>query len=146
MKAVQEWNSGPCFDEKACQNSLAKFLRNRFPDSTFRPEYAVGEGRADIFVEFKTKLGPGAKVIIEIKYNLKDRNEYLRLLGQLQEYIFVSEAEVVVVLCGETKGEWESRVRTHLEKLTQHRFFKRALVVSRAVTARGKSGRFLAAG
>jgi hypothetical protein len=145
VKAVEAWNPGQCFEEKSCQVSLRKYLQNAYPESTFEKEYEVGEGRADIYVEFKTRWGPGAKVIIELKYNLKDRSEYLRLLGQLQEYIFVSEAELVVVLCGETKGEWEKRVRTHLEKLASHRFFKRVFVVSKAVTARAKDGRFLPA-
>src|SRR5688572_9345206 len=92
VAAVEGWSAGPCHSEFRCQASLLRHLRAKFPRSTFSPEYEIGGGRADIYAELRTIFGPGAKVIIELKYNLTDRSEYLRLLGQLQEYVGVSTA------------------------------------------------------
>ena len=145
VEAVKGWCPGPCLSEARCQASLLRYLQMRFPRSTFSLEYPIGDGRADIFAEFRTRLGPGAKVIVELKYNLNDRNEYLRLLGQLQEYVGMSTAEVVVVLCGETRSEWAEQILARLTKLVESRWFYKAFVITKPISARGTNGRFLPA-
>lgn len=143
--AVKEWQPGPCLSEARCKASLAKSLQRRFVRSTFRLEHPVGEGRADIFAELRTRWSKGAAVIIELKYNLTDRSEYLRLKGQLDEYVGNSSAEIVVVLCGSTKPEWVEKIRAYLDKLVADRFFYKARVAPKSITVRGKDGRFLPA-
>lgn len=145
VQAVKEWEPGSCFSEARCQASLLRYLRKKFPSSTFLPEHPVGKGRADIYAEFRTWLGPGAKVIIELKYDLQDRNEYLRLLGQLQEYVGMSQAEVVVVLCGETRENWATIILARLSELVSSRWFYKAFVTTKALSGRSKDGRFLPA-
>lgn len=145
VEAVKGWSPGPCFSEARCQVSLLRYLQAKFPRSIFSIEHRIGDGRADIYAELRTRLGPGAKVIIELKYNLSDRNEYLRLLGQLQEYVGMSTAEVVVVLCGETKREWADQILARLSKLVESRWFYKAFVITKSISARGTNGRFLPA-
>lgn len=145
VEAVKNWSPGPCFSESRCQAALLKYLQAKFPRSTFRTEYAIGDGRADIYVEFRTRLGAGAKVIIELKFNLSDRSEYLRLLGQIQEYVGMSTAEVVVVLCGDTKAGWAEQIQSRLSTLVEGRWFYKAFVMTKPISARGQNGRFLPA-
>jgi hypothetical protein len=143
--AIEEWPPGPCLSEARCQGSLANWLQRRFVHSTFHLEHPVGEGRADIFAELRTRWCKGADVIIELKYNLTDRSEYLRLKGQLDEYVGNSSAEIVVVLCGSTKPEWVTKIRAYLDKLVAERFFYKARVVTKSIIVRGRDGRFLPA-
>lgn len=143
--AVNEWQPGPCLSEARCQASLVNWLRQQFAHSIFRLEHPVGEGRADIFAELSTRWFKGADVIVELKYDLTDRSEYLRLKGQLDEYVGNSSAEIVVVLCGSTRPEWVQKVRVYLDKLVAHRFFFKARVVTKQIAVRAKDGRFVPA-
>lgn len=143
--AVKEWQPGPCLSEARCQASMLKCLQQKFVHSTFCIEHPVGEGRADIFAKLATRWSKGADVIVELKYNLTDRSEYLRLKGQLDEYVGNSPAEIVVVLCGDTRPEWIAKVRMYLAKLVADRLFYKALVVTKPIVIRGKNGRFVPA-
>lgn len=142
VDAIDRWRPGPFFTEQRYQASLARFLQGEYPRSRFLLEHAVGRGRADIFACMcgRTK---GANVIIELKYELLARNEYLRLVGQLHEYVDSSSAEIVVVLCGATKQEWRSQLQSHLNKLVADRWFYKAFVVAKAIKHRDRDGRFL---
>jgi hypothetical protein len=145
VQAVQAWQPGPCLSEARCQASLCAFLQKQFARSTFLVEHPVGEGRADIYAQLRTFLGKGADVVVELKYDLMDRSEYLRLKEQIDEYIGNSSAEIVVLLCGKTKPEWVEKIRQYLAKLVSDRWFYRAYVVTKPITVRGKDGRFLPA-
>ena len=145
VQAAQAWQPGPCLSEARCQASLCTFLQQRFERSTFLVEHPVGEERADIFAQLRSSVGRGADVIVELKYNLLDRNEYLRLKGQIDEYVGNSSAEIVVLLCGETKPEWVENLKEYLAKLVCNRWFYKAIVDTKPITVRGKNGRFLPA-
>lgn len=84
-------------DEFANEESLYAFLDAAFPKFVVHRQYAFAKTRADLLIDFE---GSG-KVVVEVKANLTDRNEYHRLVGQVYAYLTEWNAHVVLVLCGE---------------------------------------------
>jgi len=95
--ALAEWKPGRLPSEKSYEDSAYAYLNKSFARDKFERQYARGKTRADIYVSFKD----GATVAIELKYAIKDRAEYHRLLGQIYEYVSEWSVEVLVVLCGD---------------------------------------------
>lgn len=81
------------------EKEIYDFCHKEAPEENFHRQYTIGKSRADLFVKFKD----GAKVAIEVKSNLTDRNDYHRLVGQIYEYLTECEVEVVLVVVG--KGD-----------------------------------------
>jgi hypothetical protein len=105
-------------------------------------EHPLGRSRADVFIDFEDWTGFGAKVVVELKYNLTTVNEYHRLVGQIADYVGVSE--VIIVLCGKTDQKLADSVVEHLGTLTSNkRFFGKGHVVQKPFRARGPNGRFV---
>ena len=94
---VKKWQpSNPGLTEAEYEKELYEFLHKEAPKETFHRQYSIGKSKADIYVHIRH----GAKVVIELKKDLTDRNEYHRLIGQVYEYLTECEVEVVVVACG----------------------------------------------
>jgi hypothetical protein len=113
--AVEEWQA-KCSTEEEYEDSLARHLNGKFGKPIFHRQYFVGKSRADIFVQFQG----GAAVAIEVKCNLVDRLEYLRLIGQIYEYLNVSDVELVIVLCGENDPSIEKLIRDAVSFFNEH--------------------------
>jgi hypothetical protein len=142
-KAIEWGDPGTCFSEVRCRDSLLRHLREAFPKRKFEPEFRLGRGRADIFVDLKDWTGFGAKVVIELKYNLRTNAEYHRLVGQIGDYVGVGKAEILVVLCGKTDPSLAALVVERLRTFTENKVFWKAHVVVKPFTARGADGRFV---
>jgi hypothetical protein len=91
------WTPVPGGDEFANEESLHEFLDRAFDKFVVHRQYSFAKTRADLVIDFE---GSG-KVVVEVKANLTDRNEYHRLIGQAYAYLTEWNAHVVVVLCGE---------------------------------------------
>jgi hypothetical protein len=141
-KAVEGWSPGPCFSERKYRDSILKHLQKTYPKSRFQVEFRTGKGRADIFVDFEDRTGFGAKVLIELKYNLKTVNECNRLIGQLAHYVDLGE--VIVVLCGETRTDLTTSVGKSLQAFCDQKFYRKGRIVLKPFTARARNGRFTA--
>ena len=143
VQAISDWNPGISFSEATCHRALAQHLRIKFPRKAVLVEHPIGRGRADIFIDFKDWTGFGAKVVVELKYDLQTLNEYHRLVGQLGDYVGIADADVLVVLCGKTKAELASLVLQRVRDLTATKIFRKGAVIVKPFTARGTSGRFI---
>jgi hypothetical protein len=143
LRAVKEWKPGPCFNEKQCKLSLYRHLKGlkSLKTKTFHLEHPVGTGFADIFVDLDDSSDFGAKVAIELKYNLKSKPDCDRLVGQIGHYVDVGE--VVVVLCGETSMAQAAIVAKRIEDFKASKLFRKGHVIIKPVTPRTKEGRFL---
>jgi hypothetical protein len=140
-RVVESWAPGPeCFSEARYRESLLKHLKEAFPKKRFHAEFKMGNGRADIFVDFEDWTGFGAKVLIELKCNLTTQNACNRLIGQLAHY--VNFGEVIVVLCGETKPAFVAVVTKSLAAFRDQKGSLKGHVLQKPFAARAKSGRF----
>jgi hypothetical protein len=142
VRAIKGWDPGTAFSERRCRDSLAAHLRKEFPRAKVSVEHCMGRGRADIFIDLEDWTGFGAKVVVELKYDLTMVNEYRRLVGQIADYAGVSG--VIVVLCGRTDLTLADAIVQHLATHTSKRFFGKGHVVQKPFRARGPNGRFLA--
>ena len=98
--ALKKWKPAKKFkSEKACETDIYNYLHEAFPDENFQRQYAKGKTRADIYV----KIGGKIPVVVEVKYALKKRDEYHRLIGQVYEYLTEWKAKVIIVLCGSSE-------------------------------------------
>lgn len=142
--ATKKWVTGPFLSEAQCRDSLAKHLQDCFPRFKVEVEFRVGMQIADIFIDFKNSFGDGARVVVELKYDLQEMNECNRLVGQIGGYVD-SGADVVVLLCGETKPELVDCVVKRLATFANEKFLRKGRVLMAPLTIRGPDGRFVAA-
>ncbi|HVV51138.1 MAG TPA: hypothetical protein VHO06_15830 [Polyangia bacterium] len=143
VKAVVAWVPGALFSERRYRDSLLKHLQATFPKNKFHIEFKTGKGKADIFVDFEDRTGFGAKVAIELKYQLKTANECNRLIGQIANY--VDCGEVLVVLCDETKQELADAVAKSLQAFCDQKFYRKGRVILKPFAGRAKNGQFTSA-
>jgi hypothetical protein len=144
VSAVRTWVTGPYLSEAQCRDSLARHLQTCFPKHRVEVEFRVGMQIADIFIDFEDAFGDGTRVAVELKYDLQEMNECNRLIGQIGGYV-ESGADVVVLLCGETKQDLARCVAKRLTTFTAEKFFRKGCVLTVPLTIRGPDGRFLAA-
>jgi hypothetical protein len=137
-RAVVTWTPAPCFSERKYRDSLLRHLQATFPANRFHAEFKTGKGRADIFVDFEDR---GAKVLIELKYNLQTMNECNRLIGQIGHYVDLGE--VLAVLCGDTKPELAACVAKRLQTFCGEKFYRKGRVILKPPAARARDGRFV---
>jgi hypothetical protein len=105
-KLIAKWNIEDCKSEKDFENSLYKSLHKELSDVQITKQYAVGRVKADILV--------GEDIIIELKLNLSKRDQFQRLIGQLEEYK-KWKGRVILLLIGET----EPNFRKQLKKMSK---------------------------
>src|ERR1041385_8471365 len=103
-KLIEKWKYLDCKKEKDYENSLYKFLHLQLPDIQITKQFAEGRVKADLKIS--------DDIIVELKVNLNKRDQFQRLLGQLQEYK-AWKGKTVLVLIGET----EPNMRKELEKI-----------------------------
>ncbi len=92
-KLIERWEPENCKNEKDYEKSLYEYLHEKLPETQVTKQYAKGRFKADLMVD--------EKIIIELKNNLKVKNNYQRLLGQLSEYKDW-KGPVIILLCGES--------------------------------------------
>lgn len=122
-EALRTWTLVGATSEKDCESSLYDWLHKKFEKELFERQFWNAKTRADIFVKFDR----GAAVAIEVKWNLVDRGEMHRLIGQTFDYLASWNAEVVLVLCGSNDPALVKLVRRAAEKL--HASFDRKVRV-----------------
>jgi hypothetical protein len=105
-KLVTKWNPSDCKSEKDYENSLYRFLHQELSDVQITKQYAVGRVKADLLI--------GEKTIVELKLNLTKRDQFQRLVGQLEEYK-EWKGRVILILIGDT----EPNFRKQLKKISE---------------------------
>jgi len=98
-----EWNPAKLSSELKYRDSLAAFLRESAPDARVEVEYRHEGTTVDVYFKKEGFLG-AAQIFIELKYNLRQKGEYDRLVGQLEQ-INPKKRRVIVVLCGDQHNE-----------------------------------------
>ncbi len=106
-KLVGKWNTSGCTTEKDYENSLYNFLHEQLPDTQITKQYAVGRVKADLRI--------GEKMIVELKLNLKKRDRFQRLVGQLEEYK-EWKGTVILILIGESEPNFRKELKKISEK------------------------------
>lgn len=130
VEALEQWVPIPnASREKDFEEDLYRFLNEKFPSHVFQQQYKMGNTSADLFVEFRG----GARVAVEVKASLTDRNEYHRLLGQAITYLREWKTEVVFVLCGACDPALTKLARDHIVFLNANTS-KKARFVAKALT------------
>ncbi len=128
-QTIEQWQATGTTEEE-CEESLGKYLNQKFEKPVFHRQFTIGKSRADIYVRFPG----GASVAIELKSNLTERTEFQRLIGQMYEYLNVSDVELVVVLCGDGNPALEKMVRDAVAFFNEHHE-KKVRYVKKGVTA-----------
>ncbi len=106
-KLIDKWEPQGCKTEKDYEKSLYLFLHEQLPETQITKQYAKGRIKADIAVD--------DKIIIELKNNLKARNNFQRLLGQLTEYKSW-KGSVIILLTGETDLNFVKELKSFCKK------------------------------
>lgn len=113
---LASWKPAWCPSEKEYEDAAYKYLNESFPKDKFERQYWRGKTKADLYVEFKD----AAKVVVEMKRDLKDRGEYHRLIGQVYEYLTEWKVEVLVVLCGDNDPALTKNVENFVVFMNEH--------------------------
>jgi hypothetical protein len=82
--------------------------------------------------------------VVELKYDLQTMSECNRLVGQVGGYVDFG-ADVIVLLCGNTKQELAKCVARRLATFTNERLFRKGHVFTVPLVIRGPNGRFISA-
>ena len=86
---------------------LYKYLHDHLPETQIIKQYPVGRAKADLLI--------GDRILVEMKLNLNKRDQFQRLLGQLDEYK-EWEGSIVVLLIGSTyRTEHEKRTGVEIQ-------------------------------
>ena len=100
-RAIEAWQPQHHKNEKEYQRRLKKYLQGKFPKAKVESEYNAGPSRVDIGVTFNLPLLGDVLILIELKYDLKGKDKFQTLRGQILEYVPKGHA-LLVVLCGDT--------------------------------------------
>jgi len=98
-----EWQPGKLSSETKYRDSLAAFLRQSAPDAHIETEYRHAGTTTDVHFKWPGILSSG-EVFIELKYNLRQKGQYDRLIGQIEQ-LNPEKHKLIVVLCGEEVNE-----------------------------------------
>jgi len=90
------WQPGKLGSELKYRDSLALFLREAAPDAHIETEYRHAGTTTDVYVKWAGIIS-GDEVFIELKYNLRHKGEYDRLIGQIEQ-INPKKHSLIVVL------------------------------------------------
>lgn len=136
IEKLEAWSPARAGSEREYEEALYKHLNDAFPQEPFKRQYKFAQTSADLFIHFK----PGAKVAVEVKADLVDRNEYHRLLGQVMTYLFEWECEVLVIVCGSSDPVLVKLARTTIGFLnSKHDLKVRFVEKACAVAAESKA-------
>jgi hypothetical protein len=102
--------------ERDYEDAAYKYLNGCFPKDKFERQYSRSKTKADLYFEFKD----AAKVVVEMKRDLKERGEYHRLVGQVYEYLAEWKVEVLVVLCGDNDPALAKNVENFIVFMNEH--------------------------
>jgi hypothetical protein len=105
------WHPGKLDSEANYRDSLATFLRESAPDAHVEVEYRHQGTTTDIYLKWRGIFSTD-ELFIELKYNLRHKAEYDRLVGQIEQ-IGPKKHSTVLVLCGE---ELNANVLTRLHE------------------------------
>ena len=97
------WQPGKLSSELQYRNSLATFLRDAAPDAHIETEYRHAGTTTDVYLKWQGIVSSDS-VFIELKYNLRQKGEYDRLIGQITQ-INPGKRHLIVVLCGDQHDE-----------------------------------------
>lgn len=104
---VEDWPAKRCETEAEYERQLADFLRTKLGGfARVRQQQGAGSSRCDIQID--------KKVALELKVNLTSTSKLQRLIGQVELYKKESEAELVIVLIGETRSDLQDTLEEHL--------------------------------
>jgi len=102
LRTLKDWRPPTMKTELEYRNALFERLRNALPESAkIEKEYRHGGTTIDLYVRCKEGfLASDTEVFFELKRNLTKKNEFDRLVGQI-EGLDPRENTVFVVLFGE---------------------------------------------
>lgn len=98
-----EWQPSKLGSELQYRDSLAAFLREVGGSAHIETEYRHAGTTTDIYLKWDGIISSDA-VFIELKYNLRQKTEYDRLIGQIEQ-INPAKRNLIVVLCGDQHDE-----------------------------------------
>ena len=108
---LSSWTPSPAKSEDECQQQLADLMRACTPhDATVEREYFHSGCKVDLYVGLEGIFGGKDEIYFEAKLDLKLENDYKRLVGQI-ETMEPTQHNIIVILFGETKPEFASRLR-----------------------------------
>jgi hypothetical protein len=93
------WRPGELGSEIKYRDSLAAFLREAAPGARVEVEYRHKGTTTDIYLKWSEIVSSG-ELFIEMKYNLRNKSEYDRLVGQIEQ-LDPKSNQLLLVLCGE---------------------------------------------
>lgn len=114
---LKGWTPDTYSSETSYEKSVYEFLNVEFPSEVFHRQYAMANTKADIFVDFTE----GVKVVVEVKYNLKSRNQYHRILGQIWTYVDEWKSNVVLIVCGESDPSLIKLLKRYAKFITENK-------------------------
>lgn len=109
VRVIREWAPRGLKTEKEYRDALAEFLRDRADKAHIETEYRHSGTTADIYLRWEGFL-KAHEVFIELKFNLRQKSQLDRLIGQLEQ-LNPARNKVILVLCGETSRTLSSRLR-----------------------------------
>jgi len=98
-----EWKPGKFNSELKYRDSLAQFLRDSAPDAHIETEYRHAGTTTDIFLKWQGIFSKD-ELFIELKYNLRQKGQYDRLIGQVEQINPVKHS-LIIVVCGDQHDE-----------------------------------------
>ena len=98
-----KWSPGVLQNERAYKKSLSAFLREIAPDAHIEEEYRCFGTTIDIYLKWSGLIFSG-EIYVELKYNLKQKTEYDRLVGQIEQ-LDPKNRSVLLILCGSLTSE-----------------------------------------
>lgn len=107
-KLVEQWPVEHSESESIYEKQLAGFLKDKLGKiAKVRRQQGAGSTRCDIQID--------KKVALELKVKLDSTSKVQRLIGQIEMYKRESEADLIVVLIGESRDDLEDTVREHVK-------------------------------
>ncbi|HXE89711.1 MAG TPA: hypothetical protein VNK82_01975 [Terriglobales bacterium] len=93
-----DWSPGELAGELQYRNALLSFLRDVAPQAHIEPEYRHMGTTCDLHLAWPGIVNRG-EVFIELKHNLRQKSEYDRLIGQIEQ-LNPRSNQIIVVFCG----------------------------------------------
>ena len=118
---ISHWAPALLKTERAYRDSLFSYLVSNLPsNASVKKEYRDGGTTTDLFVTL-----PGwwtDEVYIELKFNLKKKGEFNRLVGQITQ-LDPKKRKIFIILCGDTSIEYISELRTAFQEFAEDNIF-----------------------
>ncbi len=98
---VKAWKPRGCATEKDFENSLHNYLEKKLKGVEIIKQYARGRTKVDLAI--------ANKIFLELKKDLKNKSQFITLIGQMEDYPKQFD-NIMIVICGEADKNLLKRV------------------------------------